>query len=220
MRGVNERNLIWRVVAPLVRVVMAILFRVRVIGIERVPGEGATIIAPNHISMLDGPIVSAIVGTTGRRATRNLIAAEMFRGVVGWILREARQIPIRRGEGDSHALDEALAALHEGGCVGIFPEGRVNEDALAGLQRMRSGITRVAYPTDATIVPVGIWGTHVVFPRSGVRWGQVPRRARVGVVFGEPLAPDADEDPEDFRDRLAAALDVQVRRAQVAAGDG
>lgn len=219
MRGVNERNWIWHIGAPLVRAVMAIAFRVQVIGIDRIPSTGQAIIAPNHVSMLDGPMISATVGTIGGRVTRNLIAAEMFRGVKGWILRKARQIPIRRGEGDSHALDEALAALREGGCVGIFPEGRVSEDATSGLQRIRSGITRVAFPTEAPVVPVGIWGTQTTYPRGEVRWTQLLRRPRIGIVFGDPLVPSADEEPDAFRDRLRDALDVQIRRARVAAGD-
>ena len=50
--------------------------------------------------------MSAIVGTHRWRATRSLIAAEIFTGVTGWILRQAKQIPIRRGKGDTGALDE------------------------------------------------------------------------------------------------------------------
>src|SRR5215207_5504308 len=108
-------NWVWAIGAPLVRAIMSIVSRV---GIEHVPRTGAVIVAPNHVSVLDGPAVSATVGTHRWRATRNLIAAEVFQGVIGWILRQARQVPIRRGTGDTGALDEAIEAVEAGSCVG------------------------------------------------------------------------------------------------------
>ena len=72
-------NWVWAIGAPLVRAIMSIVCRVRIEGIEHVPRTGAVIVAPNHVSVLDGPAVSATVGTHRWRATRNLIAAEVFR---------------------------------------------------------------------------------------------------------------------------------------------
>ena len=86
-------NWIWAVGAPLVRAVIGLLFRVRIEGMEHVPRTGAVIVAPNHVSVIDGPAVSAITGTHRWRATHNLIAGEVFAGLTGWILRQARQIP-------------------------------------------------------------------------------------------------------------------------------
>ena len=121
-------NWIWAVGAPLVRAVIGLVFRVRIEGVEHVPRTGAVILAPNHVSVIDGPAVSAVTGAHRRRATHNLIAGEVFAGITGWILRQARQIPIRRGTGDTGALDAATRAIEDGWVVGIFPEGRVNED--------------------------------------------------------------------------------------------
>ena len=66
-------------------------------------------------------------------------------------------------------LDEAIEAARIGSCVGIFPEGRVSDDPGQGLQRIRSGLTRIAMPSGAPVVPVGIWGTQEVWPRAGSR---------------------------------------------------
>ena len=107
-------NWVWAIGAPLVRAIMSIVCRVRIEGIEHVPRTGPVIVAPNHVSVLDGPAVSAVVGTHRWRATRNLIAAEVFEGVIGWILRQARQVPIRRGTGDTGALDDAIEAIRDG----------------------------------------------------------------------------------------------------------
>ena len=212
-------NWIWIVGAPLVRAIMSTVFRVRVEGIEHVPRDGVVIVAPNHVSVLDGPAVSSITGTGRRRATRNLITAEVFRGLLGWILRQARQVPIRRGDGDTGALDEAIAAARCGSCIGIFPEGRVSDDPFVGLQRIRSGLTRIAIPSEAPVVPVGIWGTHEVWPRAGLDRASLRRRHTMAVVYGEAIVPHPQEAPAEFRDRFRDGLEAVVSRARNLAGD-
>ena len=210
---------IWIVGAPLVRALMATVFRVRIEGLDNVPRDGAVIVAPNHISVLDGPAVSAVTGIGRWRPTRNLIAGEVFHGVIGWILRQARQVPIRRGSGDTGALDEAIAATGTGSCVGIFPEGRVNDDARSGLQRIRSGLTRIAFPNLTPVVPVGIWGTHEVWPRRGLDRGSLLRRHTMAIVYGSALVPHPQELAGEFRDRYREALEMVLARARTLAED-
>lgn len=212
-------NWIWIIGAPFVRAVMATVFRVRIEGIEHVPREGTVIVAPNHVSVLDGPAISSITATGRWRATRNLITAEVFHGLLGWILRQAKQVPIRRGSGDTGALDDAIAAVRDGSCVGIFPEGRVSDDPRAGLQRIRSGLTRIAIPTGAAVVPVGIWGTQAVWPRAGLDRRSLVRRHSMALVYGEAIAAHPRESPAEFRERYREGLDEVVLRARTLAGD-
>ena len=212
---------IWTIGAPLVRGVMALMFRVRIEGIQHIPRRGSVILAPNHVSVLDGPVLSAVTGAQRRRPVRNLVAAEVFHGWMGWILNQARQIPIRRGTGDGSALAAAATALREGTCVGIFPEGHVNEEPWGSLQRIRSGLTRVALPAATPVIPVGIWGTQALWPSDGPDFLALLHRPRLAVVFGEPLvpAPQHAESPEAFRRRYVEALRLQVARARALAGD-
>ena len=210
-------NWIWTIGAPLVRALMSIVFRIRIEGIEHVPKSGAVILAPNHLSVLDGPAVSAVTGTHRWRATRNLIAAEVFRG---------DRLDPRAGATGSdpprhrrhRRLAEAVAAAESGSCVGIFPEGRVGDDPEDGLQRIRSGLTRIAIPSGAPVVPVGIWGTHDVWPRSGLDRMSLLRRHTLGVVYGDALVPHPGESPTTFRERFRVALEVAVARARTIAG--
>ena len=217
----REMNWIWRIGAPLVDTVMRLWFRVRVEGLEHVPRTGAAIVTANHVSVLDGPALAAVTGSRRHRATRFLIAAEVFDTGWAWILRQARQVPIRRGSGDTGALDTAVAAVREGGCVGIFPEGRVGEDPDAGMQRFRSGVSRVALPTGAPVVPVGMWGTQAMWPKAGLRRRMLLRRPVLAIVYGDPIVPrpGGEETPGDFRARLAAAIGEQLLRARTLAGD-
>ena len=212
-------NWIWTIGAPLVRSLMSLVFRVTIEGVEHVPRRGPVILAPNHVSVLDGPAMVATVGTHRWRATRNLIAAEIFAGVTGWILRQARQIPVRRGTGDTGALDEAIEAIRSGGCAGVFPEGRVSDDPSAGLQRIRSGLTRIAIPTGAPVIPVGIWGTQAVWSKAGgLDRAALRRRPALAIVFGPALMP-AGSTPAEFRERYREALEAQLARAHALAGE-
>jgi len=212
-------NWIWTIGAPLVRLVMGWCFRVHIEGIEHVPAGGAVTLAPNHVSVLDGPVLAATTGAHRRRATRSLVTTDVFSGLRGWILRQSRQIPIRRGAGDRGALDDAIEALRAGSCVGIFAEGRVNDTPDKGVQRIRSGLTRIALPAASLVVPIGIWGTQSVWPRSGLVRRALLRRPRLAVVYGEPLIPAPTESPSEFRARFLIALEAQVRRARSRAGD-
>jgi 1-acyl-sn-glycerol-3-phosphate acyltransferase len=213
-------DLIWIVGAPFVRLLVSLVFRVHVEGIHHVPRAGGVILAPNHLSVLDGPVISGVTGVHRRRATRNLVAAEVFRGPIGWVLRQARQIPIRRGSGDTDALEEAVVAASDGSCIGIFPEGRVTDDPRGGPQRIRSGLTRIALPSGAPVVPVGIWGTQEVWPRAGLDFRGLLRRHRLAIVYGPALVAHPDGSPTAFRERYREALEATVTRARALAGDG
>jgi 1-acyl-sn-glycerol-3-phosphate acyltransferase len=213
----GELNPWWRygirVASPLLR----LLFRVRMTGLEHVPARGPTLLAFNHVSSLDGPALAiAFTGRTGR-PVRFLVAAEFFRRWFhGRVLRTFDQIPIRRGEGDGAALDAALEALRAGSVIAIAPEGAVNADP-EHLQRIRSGIARLALPTRASIVPVAMWGTQTRWPRAGMRWSR-PWRPVLVVAFGPPILPDGDVSSEDdvdaLRDRLRDRLEDQIAIAR------
>ena len=217
----GELNPWWRLGLPLVGWLVPLLFRVRVHGIEHVPSSGPAIIAFNHVSVLDGPVIAIEVARRLGREVRFLVAAEIFdRRTLGWILRTYDQIPVRRGEGDAAALDEAVAAVKRGALAALAPEGRVNDPPDAPLQRIRSGVARIALPSGASIVPLGIWGTQDRWPRTGLRWAP-PWRPRLVLSFGTPIIPSGDpaspEDVQSLNERLGERLERQTTLARAAA---
>jgi 1-acyl-sn-glycerol-3-phosphate acyltransferase len=212
----------WRVGVPLVLPIVRLLFRVRVAGIHHVPLEGPAILAFNHLSVLDGPCLAIETAWRRRRETRFLVAAELFRvPVSGWFLQRYEQIPIRRGQHDAGALDEAIATIRRGAVAAIAPEGAVNPEP-GRLERIRSGVARIALPTGAPVIPVGMWGTHRRWPKARRNWGP-PFRPRLGIAFGEPIHPDGDvgqqEDIDAFVDDLRLRLEAQLAAARTLAGD-
>ncbi len=219
---VDQRNLWWKLGAPLVRPIERALFRVTVEGIQSVP-VGPTILAFNHVSVLDGPCLAIETSLRLRRELRFLAAAELFDVFFfGWVLRSFDQIRIRRGQQDSGALDEAIALVHAGALAAIAPEGRVGENPDAGLQRIRSGLARVALPAGAQVVPVGIWGTQKRWPKSGLILARPLRRPRLAIVYGQPFSIPGDagssDDIEIFREHLGLALEPVVARARQLSG--
>jgi 1-acyl-sn-glycerol-3-phosphate acyltransferase len=217
----GERNPWWRYGVPVVAPLLRLLFRVRVTGLEHAPAKGPTLLAFNHVSALDGPVLAIAFTARTARPPCFLVAAEFFRKrFIGWVLRTFEQIPIHRGQGDGAALDAALDALRAGAVIAIAPEGTVNTDP-EHLQRIRSGVARLALPTSAPIVPVGIWGTQTRWPRGGIRWVR-PWRPIVAISFGPPILPDGDvaseADIDALRDRIRDRLEEQTALARSAAG--
>jgi 1-acyl-sn-glycerol-3-phosphate acyltransferase len=118
---------------------------------------------------------------------------------------------------DSRALGTAVETVRSGAVAAIAPEGRVGDRPEAGLQRIRSGCARIALPTGAPVIPVGMWGTQRRWPSGGPIWAGLWRRVPLALVFGPPLHPHADDDIASFGARLGEALEVQVRRARALA---
>lgn len=218
----GDLNVWWRLGVPLAVPLVRLLFRTRVGGVHHVPLDGPAILAFNHISVLDGPCIAVETAWRRRRATRFLVAAEVFRiPVSSWFLRRYRQIPIRRGQRDAGALDEAISTIRRGALAGIAPEGVVNPDP-DRLQRVRTGIARIALSTGAAVIPVGIWGTHRRWPKGRRNWGP-PLRPRLGIAFGEPIEPREEladqQDVEAFVEKVRRRLEEQVEAARTLARD-
>lgn len=206
----------YRIVRFLLRPLLGTAWRWRIEGLEHIPADGPVLLAANHISFLDPPVLAYGADRCGR-VVRFLAMAELFRiPVLGALLRSMGQIPVERSTAAAAAsLDAARTELEAGACVGVFPEGGLSADLDPGPGR--TGAVRLARSTGVPIVPVGIWGTHRVH-----RKGRFPRwRPGVTVVVaaGRPLAIGPDEHARLAADRLMSAICAQVNRARSLSGD-
>jgi 1-acyl-sn-glycerol-3-phosphate acyltransferase len=181
------------------RRVFAAVFRLEVIGMERLPAAGPLIVAGNHTGFLDGPLVVV----HARRHVRALTKVELYRGILGRLLLLIGQIPVRRGHPDRAALRACLRELGSGGAVSIFPEGTRGTGEMLRIQR---GAAWLAVRTGAQIVPVSCVGTADALPKGTHR---IRLRAPVRVVFGEPFQVDP---PANVHARRALdAVNEQIR---------
>lgn len=155
----------------------ALYLRYRAFNPERVPKTGSVILASNHASILDPPLV----GIGLRRVTTFLARDTLFKGPVGWLFRHWHAIPIDRDGGGPAGMRRIMAALAEGRAVLLFPEGTRTQDGQ--LQPARSGIGLLVIKSDAPVVPVRVWGTMAAMGR-GMHF---PKPKRVMVKYGEPM---------------------------------
>jgi len=153
-------------------------FRWRVYNAERVPLEGGVILASNHASFLDPPLVGAGV----KRGINYLARENLFRfPVMGWVLRHWQVVPVDRDGGGAAGLRAILDRLLAGGAIILFPEGTRTRDGK--LQPARSGIGLTVIKSTAPVVPVRVFGTFDAYGRH-LRF---PRPRRVAVKYGQPM---------------------------------
>lgn len=150
-----------------------------VAGREHVPAHGPAILASNHASFMDPPLV----GAATPRAINYLARESLFRWPVGgWILRRVNAVPVDREGGGAAGLRAIFDRLLRGGAIILFPEGTRSPDGL--LQKAKSGIGLTVIRSGAPVVPVRVFGTFEAFSRHH----RLPRPRPVAVIFGPPLA--------------------------------
>lgn len=155
-----------------------LLFRVRVIGAEHIPKTGPVLIAPNHVSYLDIPLLSAMVD----RPLHFMGKASLFRiPLVGRLYRALYGFPVERGHRSREGLMEAVRRLKEGRCVVMYPEGGRSQSGR--LQKPMPGIGLVVALSGAKVIPAYVAGTDKVLPVGTWRIRIHP----VTVLIGEPL---------------------------------
>lgn len=159
-----------------------LLFRFKygleVTGREHVPKTGAFIVASNHVSFLDPPVV----GTACPRRLRFMARRDLYRHrLLGAFLRAIGAVPVARGEVDLAAIRETLAHLRRGEPVAIFPEGTRQLSGTLG--RAKRGVGFLAETARVPIIPALVQGTFEALPPDATRL----RRAKIRVAFGKPI---------------------------------
>ncbi|MEC4684061.1 MAG: lysophospholipid acyltransferase family protein [Nitrospirota bacterium] len=150
-------------------------------GTEHIPSEGGVIIASNHLSVLDVPLLGYAIGREARFPAK----PELFtREILSRFLLSLGGFPITRGEGDRKALSFSEQVLRQGGILSIFPEGTRSRDGV--VHSFHRGVALLAMSAGVPIVPAAIWGSDRSFPPGA----SIPRPARIFISFGPPEWPE------------------------------
>ncbi|WP_287028128.1 MFS transporter [Pseudomonas sp. UBA6310] len=167
------------------------VYRVEHRGLERIPEEGAALLVCNHVSYVD----ALLIGGAVRRPVRFVMYYKIYRmPVLNFVFRTAGTVPIAGRSEDLLIYDAAFKRIAEylrnGELVCIFPEGKLTLDGEIG--EFKAGVERVLEENPVPVIPLalqGLWGSFFSRdPHKGIfrrLW------SRVGLVAGEPLAPDA-----------------------------
>ena len=152
--------------------VFHLITRIRLIGRYNVPSEGAVILAANHLSWTDIPLVPLHF----RRKVVYMAKEEYFNSKIAWLVRFLGAFPVKRGEGDRQALRAAEEQLKKGNILVIFPEG--TRSRTRTLAKAHAGMGMIALRSGVPVVPVAIWGSEHALKKLG---------APVTIAYGEPM---------------------------------
>jgi 1-acyl-sn-glycerol-3-phosphate acyltransferase len=168
------------------------VWRMQVHGGENMPKTGPVIVACNHISYLDPPVL----GTASPRRISYMAKQELFSiPVLGPAIAAVGAYPVDRHGSAAAAIRRSVEVLRKGGVIGIFPEGTRN---VSGENEARGGVALLASLSKAPVVPASIVGTS-----------DAKRLAKIDVIFGKPM--NLPQDRKATREEMANFTDEVMR---------
>lgn len=149
------KHFLYTITRWILNIVFFKIFHLHVEGRENIPVKGAVIVAPNHKSNWDPPLIGVAFSN---RVVHYMAKEELFKNpIAAWILTMFGTFPVKRGSGDGSAVMRAVRELRKGYPVGIFPEGtRIKRE---GLGRFHSGMASIAMIEGTDILPVAVVGS-------------------------------------------------------------
>ena len=197
----------YRISWEFLRLVEKLLFGMRIYGDERVPRKGGAIIASNHISYSDPPVVGSAVP----RELHFLAKEELFRNpVFGALIRSYNAMPVKRARGDIGAVKKAMELLKDGNAMIMFPEG--TRSLTGKFLKPKPGVGMIACMADVPVVPTYVAGTNDL---GAAFWRKRPLLVR----FGEPFYPSeirsrCESDKQAYMEVSAEAMRRIIRLAE------
>ncbi|NUQ71718.1 MAG: 1-acyl-sn-glycerol-3-phosphate acyltransferase [Chthonomonadales bacterium] len=192
-------SLFYRMSRGLVRCLLRLLGPTTVIGHDRIPESGGVIIACNHVSLLDPPLV----GCSVRRECAFMARHDLWKfRPFGALISRLNAFPVRRNTADRGAIKEAIRRLDEGQVLVLFPEGTRSHDGR--LQPAEPGLTMILQRSKAPVIPCALVGPEKMLPHGR----RIPNPTRLKVVFGKPYYPSAQATREEV---LFAVMDSIAR---------
>ena len=181
---VNE--LIYVILKTVFKIAFKLLYRVESYGKENVPQEGGVIVAANHMSNADPPLMACFMD----RPVSYMAKEELFANpIFGWAIKKCHAFPVKRGASDRAAVQTALTVLKEQRVLGMFPEGQRSKTGKIG--EAKQGVVLIASMARVPIVPVAISGTD--------KLGRGRRFPKLKIMYGKPLKFAGDrKNPADI----------------------
>jgi 1-acyl-sn-glycerol-3-phosphate acyltransferase len=167
---VNRTDAIWAVGRPTIGTAVKLVTRLRVYGAERMPGQGGLVVAANHFSWIDPPVL----GAASPRTLYYMAKVEAHRVLgLGQLMRAFGAFPVRRGESDRDAVRLMREIVRGGNSLGMFAEGTRQRSGVPG--PVQPGAAMVAVNEGVPLVPAAIHGSHTWrlgnFHPVSVAWG-------------------------------------------------
>jgi 1-acyl-sn-glycerol-3-phosphate acyltransferase len=191
----NRTDAVWAVGRLTIGTATKIVAPLRVYGRDRVPRTGGLVVAANHFSWIDPPVL----GSASPRTLYMMAKVEAHRVPgLGELMRSFGAFPVRRGESDRDAVRTMRQLVREGYALGMFAEGSRQRSGVPG--RVQPGAAMVAINEDVPLIPVAIHGSQ--------RW-RLGNFAPVSAAWGEPMTFDGL--PRGGKGYREASLEIERR---------
>lgn len=181
--------------------IYSVIFPTTAKGVENIPTKGAVILASNHLSNWDPPLVGAFIP----RHLAYMAKEELFKvPILKSILVNVHTFPVKRGASDRAAIRTALQMLENNECICMFPEGTRSKDGK--LHKGAPGVALIAAKSQATVIPVAIEGTFKLKPFR-----------KITITYGKPMKfiaektdkENLNEFTEKIMQEIASMLKIQ-----------
>lgn len=188
----------YKIVRAILNFLFFVLFRLHVEGRENIPQTGAIIVAPNHKSYWDPPVIGVAFNT---RIIHYMAKEELFKNpLFGWLIRQFGTFPVKRGAVDRTAIRQAMRELKAGNPLGIFPEGtRIKRE---GLGRFHSGMASLALMTGTPVIPVAVIGSKDLPHKKGP----------LAVLIGKPIEVKKEKPSDDKVAELNDMVKAEIQK--------
>lgn len=190
----------YSVIRLLLRLILSVFFRWDIKGKDYIPQSGPVIIASNHLSNWDPPLIGCAI----YRPLRFMAKDELFKiGAFGWLITKLGAFPVRRGVADRTAIRMALNLLENGEVLGVFPEGTRSKTGELGTAE--PGVAMLALKSGATVIPAAITGTNRVFSE-----GQLLPQFKLR--FGKPIVVQKGKADKEAIDSLSLNIMADIKK--------
>lgn len=187
-------TLFYNFIHGLLRLLFTVLFRLECRGLENIPRTGGVVIAVNHVSLLDPPLVGCTVPRPMHFMAKDaLFVVPLF----GWVIKQLHAFPVRRGVGDRAAIVTALNLLRQKQVVLLFPEGTISKTGELG--QGKPGVAMLAAKVGVPIVSATVIGPEKL--RAGGPWFP-----KCKIIFNKPIFPEAGNNSKQYLDDLTGAV--------------
>jgi 1-acyl-sn-glycerol-3-phosphate acyltransferase len=192
-------NITYYVAGTALRLFYWLYGRWKIVGLRNVPRTGGILLAANHASLLDPPMLGGAL--FGYRRVRFMAKIELWGTRVGrFVMDRVMGYPVKRGTADRPTIRRTLEWLAQGDAIAIFPEGERSEDGK--LQPAQPGIALLVQKSGVPVIPVAIVGTYEMWPKGRKRFKRVP----LTIAFGTPIEFPPNAGREEITSLLMARI--------------
>jgi 1-acyl-sn-glycerol-3-phosphate acyltransferase len=181
---------------------LKVFYRFEVIGSENIPEEGGVIVAANHVSYLDPPVI----GTALKRHVTFMAREGLFKIPLFGAFVRTFSFPVRRGRPQPSTIKEAVKRLKRGELIVMFPEGGRSIDGR--LLDAKRGVGVIAAISRMPVVPACIKGTENALPVSA----KFLRPAKIKVKFGKPLVINKEETDKEIQEMICKEIMEEIKK--------